>query len=170
MNKKLFEAVYRESNYGMSEVETEEQLQALLDADVEVEAHGTGPFGEDKGATVIGFGKIKDLRDMMEVDPEVLEYDDYESIDEFLNDSAEETVIVLSDTIGQSNNNYYTLDAYTVADLDLWASTAQMDKVLHNKEVDVCPNCGSNDFFDQEIGGKMYKGCNNCGAFFPKKD
>lgn len=34
----------------------------------------------------------------------------------------------------------------------------------------ICPNCGSNDFFDQEIGGKMYKGCNNCGAFFPKKD
>ena len=109
MNKKLFEAVYRESNYGMSEVETKEQLQALLDAGVKVEAHGTGPFGEDEGATVIGFGKIKDLRDMMEVDPEVLEYDDYGSIDEFLDDSAEETVSVLDDTIGQSNNNYYTL-------------------------------------------------------------
>lgn len=29
MNKKLFEAVYRESNFGMAEVETEEQLKTL---------------------------------------------------------------------------------------------------------------------------------------------
>ena len=170
MNKKLFEAVYRESNYGMTQVETEEQLQALLDAGVEVEAHSTGPFGEDENAVVIGFGKMKDLRNMLEVDDEVLEYDDYGSIDEFLDDNAEETVIVLDQKIGQSNNNYYTLDAYTVADLDLWASMTVFDKVIHNKEVDVCPNCGSNDFFDKEFDGKMYKGCKSCGAFFPKKD
>ena len=160
MNKKLFEAVYRESNYGMSEVETEEQLKTLFDAGVEIEAHHTGPFGEDTGAVVVGVGTVADLRD------EII--DDEGELDEYMEDDDE--VVVISERIGQGGGNWYDLGSYNVSDLDLWASTAQMDKVLHNKEVDTCPNCGSNDFFDQEIGGKMYKGCKNCGAFFPKKD
>lgn len=194
MNKKLFESVYRESNYYQSEVDSEDLLKALLDAGVKVEAKGTGPFGEDEGTTVIGFGKIKDLRDMLEVDPEVLEYDDYESIDDFLDDSAEDTVIVLDDTIGQSNNNYYTLDAYSVADLDLWADKDEVEKVsaqlksnndsrgsvigtwgshpLPNGYCGPCPNCDGKVFGYVKLPmnimhGAEYNICRKCGAMYP---
>lgn len=172
MNKELFEAVYRESMVGMSEVETKEQLQALLDADIEVEAKHTGPFGEDMGAVVIGFGELKDFRRELFRDgvEDAASEEGYDDVEDWFADNGNSKIIVLDQPIGQSDCNWYTLDAYSVADLDLWASAPQMDKVLHNKEVDVCPNCGGTDFFDQEFNGKMYKGCSNCGAFFPKKD
>lgn len=119
--EKLWEDIYNKAN--KRKVETEEQLKTLLDEGVEIEAKHTGPFGENTGAKVIGFGKIKDLHKKMKGIEWVMDeegYDEDAYIEDWLADNEEATVVVLDQLIGQGSCNFYTLDAYTVEDLDLW--------------------------------------------------
>ena len=104
------------------QVTTEEELSRYLAAGVTVYAMGTGPFGEDEGAVVDYFGDAADSNIMrvIEVDDEVLSEMNYQSIKDFCEDMAGTKVIVLDTTIGQSDNNFYALDAYSIRDCDLY--------------------------------------------------
>lgn len=131
MNKKLFEMVYRESSDDMEQVLDEKELKTLLDMGCTVYADGTGPYGEDEGAKVIGFGKVKDLRNKMKGIEWVMDeegYDENATVDDWFADCEDVTVVVLDQVIGQEPCNWYTLDAYRVEDLDLWASASDFAK------------------------------------------
>jgi hypothetical protein len=173
-----FRVVYRESSVrsNKSQVTDEKELKKLLDAGVETEAKGTGPLGDDEGATVINYGKVKDLRDELTGVKFVAKEEGYDDIEDWLADNEETTIIVLDRLIGQSGVNWYDLNSYNVSELDLWVSTVQMDRVLHNKEVVVCPICGNKVFghtvFHSDTGvepmaGLEYKYCVKCGAMYP---
>lgn len=129
MNKKLFEMVYCESSDDMEQVLDEKELKTLLDMGCTVYADGTGPFGEDEGAKVIGFGNIKDLRNKIRNVEQMMDeegYDEDAIVEDWFTDWEGETVVVLDKTIGQGPYNFYTLDAYRVEDLDLWASASDV--------------------------------------------
>lgn len=111
------------SDYYQSKVNTEGQLKKLLDKGVKVEAKHTGPFGENKGASVIAYGKMGDLRDKITGAEYIMEEEGgYDNIEDWFADNEDTTIIVLDKIIGQSDVNWYTLDGYRVSDLDLWAN------------------------------------------------
>jgi hypothetical protein len=195
MDKELFESVYRESNYYQSEVDSEDLLKALLDAGVKVEAKGTGPFGEDTGATVIGFGKIKDLRDELTgVEYAMNEEGGYDDIEDWFADNENTEVIVLDQPIGQSGCNWMDTNGFSAEDLDLWADKDEVEKVsaqlksnndsrgsvigtwgsnpLPNGYNGPCPNCGGKVFGYAKLPmtimhGADYNICRKCGAMYP---
>lgn len=195
MDKELFESVYRESNYYQSEVDSEDLLKALLDAGVKVEAKGTGPFGEDTGATVIGFGKIKDLRDELTgVEYAMNEEGGYDDIEDWFADNEDTEVIVLDQSIGQSGCNWMDTNGFSAEDLDLWADKDEVEKVsaqlksskdsrgsvigtwgsnpLPNGYNGPCPNCGGKVFGYAKLPmtimhGADYNICRKCGAMYP---
>lgn len=128
MNERLFEAIIKEGIDnrvpGYTKVETEEELREYLEERITVRAMKTGPFGEDEGAEVIAFGRIGNPRiaRKLKVDESEMEDLGYESKEEYLEDFADTEVVVLDDTIGQRDCNFYMLDAYSVGDLSLYVS------------------------------------------------
>ena len=178
MNRKLFEAVLRESS--KVQIKSEEQIKRLLDVDGSIEAKHTGPFGENEGAVVIGYGKIKDLRDMLKGIGEAASEEGYDTAENWLADNEETSIVVLDKTIGQSGYNWYDLDSYSVEDLDLWTdsddikrsnrrSTVSRVKMPPIKHRDKCPNCGGSDFEFDEIFGEYYDMCKKCRTLYPIK-
>lgn len=192
MDKKLFEAVFKESApSNMTQVTDAEDLKNLLDAGVTVEAKHTGPFGEDKGATVIGFGKIKDLSDKLNGVEDVASEEGYDEIEDWFADNEENIVIVLDQTIGQNSGNWYDLSGYNVSDLDLWVKESNVTKILvgnkgggsgvvgtwgsnplPNGYNGPCPNCGGEVFGYVKLPmnimhGADYDICQKCGAMYP---
>ena len=133
MKKELFEAILNERSVpGYTKVETEEELRDYLAERIKIYAKSTGPFGEDEGAEVIAFGRLNNPRiaRKLEVDEGELEEFGCESVEEYINEFADETdgtlVIVLDTTIGQGGNNFYMLDGRSVADCDLYVSDDDM--------------------------------------------
>lgn len=180
MNKKLFEMVYREAIGDLEQVTSEKELKTLLDMGCTVYAGGTGPFGEDEGAKVIGFGNIKDLRNKIKNVEQMMDeegYDEDATVDDWFTDWEDETVVVLDKTIGQGPYNFYTLDAYTVEDLDLWASKSDVENYFKGEEgasknVKTCPKCGGEEFkyikLDNLVMGRdTFDACMKCGTMIP---
>lgn len=179
MNKKLFEMVYRESADDMEQVLSEEELKTLLDTGCDVYARGTGPFGEDEGAKVVGFGEIKSLRDKIKNVEQIMDeegYDEDATVDDYFNEWEGETVVVLDKTVGQGPYNFYTLDAYNVEDLELWASPSDVARALGNdssgKSEKTCPKCGGKDFYYVQLsklvmGRDTFDACVKCGTMIP---
>lgn len=194
MDDKLFESIMNESQYAPIELEnhgvqlkTEEELKKALDADVEVQAMHTGPFGENEGAVVIYFGKLNNCdKNFLSFDSDWLsEYGDKE---ELLEDNGEEDVIVLDKAIGQSNGNFYVQDAYTIEDRELFVSQEDYDKYCKgsngaakkrigtygsnpkpNGYLGPCPNCGGQVFTGHKVDGKWYDECIKCGTLYPQE-
>lgn len=181
MKSKLFEMVLHESTYdGMEQVTNEKELKTLLDMGCNVYAHGTGPFGEDEDAKVIGFGKIKDLRNKLKGIEWTMDEEGYDAnadVEEWFADNGETTAVVLDKSIGQEPCNFYTLDAYTVEDLDLWAHNSEVERYFKgekntSKDVKTCPNCGGEDFYYVKLdklvmGREKFDACTKCGAMYP---
>ena len=107
---------------GTVQVKTAEELKDLLASGETVYAASTGPFGENKGAEVVAFGKIgvPGINKRLWIDESEMGDLGYESKEEYLADFAGTEVIVLNDTIGQSDCNFYMLDARDVADCNLY--------------------------------------------------
>lgn len=180
MNKKLFEMVYREAIGDLEQVTSEKELKTLLDTGCTVYARGTGPFGEDENAKVIGFGKVKDLRNKIKNVEQMMDeegYDEDATVDDWFTDWEDETVVVLDKTIGQGPYNFYTLDAYTVEDLDLWASKSDVEKYMSGedssgKSEKTCPKCGGKEFYYVKLdklvmGREKFEACTKCGSMYP---
>lgn len=189
MDKKLFEAVLQESEYYQSEVETEEQLKALLCNGVTVEAKHTGPFGEDMGATVIGFGELKDFRRELFRDgvEDAASEEDYDDVEDWFADNGKNIVVVLDQPIGQGDCNWYDLSGHSISDLNLWANKDEVEKVSKSSNGIIgtwgtntmpdgnkgpCPNCGGEAFRYVKLPmnimhGDDYVLCKKCGAMFP---
>lgn len=190
MNKELFEGIYRESIIGMSEVTTEKDLKALLDAGCDVYAHGTGGFGEDSEAKVIAIGKVEDLKDEISTD---LAEEGYDSFEDWFEDNKDNEVVILDQTVGQMKYNYYDLGSYSVEDCNLWASAADIEKYCNGEEgpgskngvigiwgtnilpdgnKGPCPNCGGESFRYIKLPmnvmhGADYVVCKKCGVMYP---
>ena len=149
--------VLHESTYdGMEQVLDEKELRTLLDMGCNVYADGTGPFGESRGAKVTDFGKVKDLRNKLKGIKWLAEEEGYDGdADEWIAGNGETTAVVLDQVIGQEPCNFYTLDAYTIEDLDLWASNSDIEKYFKGEETTskdkTCPNCGGKDFYYTEL-------------------
>ena len=179
MNKKHFETVYREATGDMEQVTSEKELSTLLDKGCEVLAGGTGPFGEDRGAKVTDFGKVKDLRNKLKGIKWLAEEEGYDNEEEWLAAYEDVTVVILDQLIGQEPCNFYALDAYGVEDLDLWASASDVATFLLGedslgKSGKACPNCGGKDFqyvkLDKPVMGREeFKACTKCGAMIPHR-
>lgn len=176
MNKKLFEMVYRESIGDLEQVTSEKELSTLLDMGCDVFADGTGPFGESRGAKVIGFGKVKDLRNKLKGIKWLAEEEGYDDAEDWLAANGDATAIVLDQLIGQEPCNFYTLDAHTIEDLDLWASNSDVARALGNdnlgKGEKTCPKCGGKEFYYVKlsklvIGRDTFDACVKCGTMIP---
>lgn len=180
MNKKLFEMVYRESTGDMEQVLDEKELRTLLDMGCNVYADGTGPFGESRGAKVIGIGEIKSLRDKIKNVKQIMDeegYDEDATVEDFFNEWEGEEVVVLDQTIGQGPYNFYSLDSYNIEDLDLWASNSDVEKYFRGGETTnkgkTCPSCGGKDFYYAELskpvmGRGKFDACVKCGTMIPR--
>lgn len=177
MKSKLFDMVLHESKYdGMEQVLDEKELKTLLDMGVEVEAKHTGPFGENTGAKVIGFGTIKDYRDTLEGVEYLAEEDGYDDIEEWLDHNENVTIAVISQPVGQSDTNFY-IDANNIEDLDFWASASEIatyfrDKDESGKSEKTCPKCGGEEFkyikLDKLVMGRdTFDACMKCGTMIP---
>lgn len=182
MNKKLFEMVYRESTGDMEQVLDEKELRTLLDMGCNVYADGTGPFGESRGAKVIGIGEIKSLRDKIKNVKQIMDeegYDEDATVEDFFNEWEGEEVVVLDQTIGQGPYNFYSLDSYNIEDLDLWASNSDVAKCFlgegsSGKSEKACPSCGGKDFYYAELskpvmGRGKFDACVKCGTMIPHR-
>lgn len=178
MNKMLFEMVYREASGDLEQVTSEKELSTLLDMGCNVYAGGTGPFGEDRGAKVIDFGKIKDLRNKLKGIEWIMDEEGYDGdAEEWIAGNGETTAVVLDQVIGQEPCNFYTLDAYTIEDLDLWAPASEVAKYVLGKDTSgkskrTCPNCGGKDFYYTELskpvmGRRKFDACVKCGTMIP---
>ena len=128
-----FRIVYRESSVrgSKSQVTDEKELKKLLDAGCDVYAHGTGCFGEDSEAKVIAIGKVEDLKDEISTD---LTEEGYDSFEDWFEDNKDNEVIILDQTVGQMEYNYYDLGSYSVEDCNLWASAADVEKYCNGDE------------------------------------
>lgn len=176
MKSKLFEMVLHESTYdSMGQVLDEKELRTLLDMGCNVYAGGTGPFGEDRGAKVVDFGKIKDLRNKLKGIEWIMDEEGYDGdAEEWFADNGETTTVVLDQLIGQEPCNFYTLDAYTIEDLDLWASASDVARALGNDNSGekTCPKCGEKEFYYVELdklvmGRDTFDACMKCGTMIP---
>lgn len=178
MNKKLFEMVYREASGDLEQVTSEKELSTLLDMGCDVYADGTGPFGESRGAKVTDFGKVKNLRNKLKGIKWLAEEEGYDDVEEWFAANGEATAIVLDQLIGQEPCNFYTLDAHTIEDLDLWASNSGVEKYFKGEETTskggrkTCPNCGGKDFYYAELskpvmGRGKFDACVKCGTMIP---
>ena len=177
MNKKLFEMVYREASGDMEQVTSEKELNRLLDMGCTVYADGTGPYGESRGAKVTDFGKVKDLRNKLKGIKWIADEEGYDSEEEWLAANEDVKVIVLDQLIGQEPCNWYTLDAYTVEDLDLWVSTHKFAQCVFGKDLSgriekTCPVCGSEVLYyvklpKQVMGREEFEACTKCGTMIP---
>lgn len=174
MNKKLFEMIYRESANGMERVLDKKELKTLLDMGFNVYADGTGPFGESRGAKVTDFGKVKNLRNKLKGIKWLAEEEGYDDVEEWLAANGEATAIVLDQLIGQEPCNFYTLDAHTIEDLDLWASASDIARALGNDNSGekTCPKCGGKDFYYVKLpklvmGRDTFDACVKCGTMIP---
>lgn len=177
MNKKLFEMVYRDGRDSLEQVTSEKVLSRLLDMGCDVYANGTGPYGEDRGAKVTDFGKVKNLRNKLKGIKWLAEEEGYDNEEEWLAANEDVTVIVLDQLIGQEPCNWYTLDAYGVEDLDLWAHTSKialfaLGKDLSGKVERTCPNCGGDVLHYVKLpkpimGREEFDACTKCGAMIP---
>ena len=105
------------------QVETEDQLTKLMENKIPVIALHTGPFGENKPVFVKKFGPINSIPKS-----EIFLDDADRMYEEFL--ESDDKIILLSNTIGQSQCNYYCLDAYTVADHDLYVNEEDWNEVF----------------------------------------
>lgn len=107
---------------GYTQVLNKEELKRLLDNNVTVYAMKTGPFAEDMGAKVVAFGDISDadVAGLIELDSE--SYDMYGGTAEFVTEFSGYDAIVLDSPIGQSESNFYLLDAIDVEDCSLYVS------------------------------------------------
>lgn len=177
MNKKLFEMIYRESANGMERVLDKKELKTLLDMGFNVYAGGTGPFGEDRGAKVVGLGEIKSLHNKIKNVKQIMNeegYDEDATVEDFFNDWEGEEVVVLDQTIGQGPYNFYSLDSYTIEDLDLWASPSDIARALGDDSSGekTCPKCGGKDFYYVKLpklvmGRDTFDACVKCGTMIP---
>lgn len=177
MNKKLFEMVYREGRGGLEQITSEKVLSRLLDMGRDVYANGTGPFGEDRGAKVTDFGKVKNLRNKLKGIKWLAEEEGYDDAEEWIAANGEATAIVLDQLIGQEPCNFYTLDAHTIEDLDLWAYTSEialfaLGKDLSGKIEKTCPNCGGEVLYYVKlpkpvVGREEFDACTECGTMIP---
>lgn len=192
MKSKLFDMVLYESTYsGMEQVTSEKELKTLLDMGCTVYAGGTGPFGEDKGAKVTDFGKVKDLRNKMKGIEWVMDeegYDEDADIGEWFADCGDVTVVVLDQVIGQEPCNWYDLSSHSISDLDLWTNKDEVvEKVsksgsgiigtwgtntLPDGNKGPCPNCGGESFRYIKLPmnvmhGADYVLCKKCGVMYP---
>lgn len=179
MNKKLFEMVYREASGDLELVTSEKELSTLLDMGCNVYAGSTGPYGEDRGAKVTDFGKVKDLRNKLKGIKWTAEEEGYDNEEEWFAANEDVTVVVLDQLIGQEPCNFYALDAYTVEDLDLWASASDVAKCFlgeggSGKSEKACPNCGGKEFYyvklDKLVMGRdKFDACMKCGTMIPHR-
>lgn len=180
MKSKLFDMVLHESKYvGMEQVTSEKELKTLLDMGCTVYARGTGPFGEDRGAKVIGFGDIKDFRNKIKNAEKIKNGEGYgdATVDDWFTDNEGRIVVVLDQTIGQGPYNMYTLDPFYVKDFDLWVSNSEIEKYFKgenntSKNVKTCPKCGGEEFkyikLDKLVMGcDTFDACMKCGAMYP---
>jgi hypothetical protein len=177
MNKKLFEMVYRESTGGLEQVLDEKELRALLNMGCNVYADSTGGYGESRGAKVVGIGEIKSLRDKIKNVKQIMDeegYDEDATVEDFFNDWEGEEVVVLDQTIGQGPYNFYSLDSYSIEDLDLWASPSDVARALGNDNSGkkTCPKCGGKDFYYVKLsklvmGRDTFDACVKCGTMIP---
>lgn len=177
MNKKLFEMVYREASGDMEQVTSEKELSTLLDMGCTVYADGTGPYGESRGAKVTDFGKVKDLRNKLKGIKWIADEEGYADAEEWLAANEDVTVIVLDQLIGQEPCNWYTLDAYTVEDLDLWARASEVEmyflgKDSSGKSKKACPKCGGEVLNYVKLpkpvmGREEFEACTKCGTMIP---
>lgn len=136
------------SRSSMTQLTTDEELMAHVAAGVEISAKGTGPFGENEGATVTMVGTVYECRSCIKIDyneyAEVFSIDeeDFEDSDEwmnaiwknFLEDFKDMNVVVLDSAIGQSRNNFYVLDDMRVEDMELYVDP---DEYIARKPEDV---------------------------------
>lgn len=178
MKSKLFEMVLHESEDKLQQVTNEKELSTLLNMGCTVYAHHTGPFGENTGARVIGFGKVKDLRDELNGVEDIMEEDlvEYESSEDWLDANEDMTVVALNKPIGQSRCTFY-VDADNIDELELWAFTSDFEKCLKSekgsdKNEKTCPNCGGEEFYYVKLpklvlGHGKFKACAACGAMYP---
>ena len=107
---------------GYTQVLDKEDLKRQLDNGVTVYAMRTGPFGEDEGTKVIAFGDISDadVASFIKLDSE--SYDMYGGTAEYVTEHSGENAIVLDSEIGQSDCNFYLLDAIGVDDCSLYVA------------------------------------------------
>ena len=119
--KALREAKGATSTKGLTRVGSIGFLQDLLKKGVTVTAFGTGPFGEDEGATVISV-------DPKDIEFDYSDYDTKETAEEYRNSLHVGDVVCLDKHIGQSDANYYALDMYNVGDLDLYYDDNEYDR------------------------------------------
>lgn len=132
MLQNLFEEIHRVVECGgggcgrafkesvSKQIMSEDELYRAL-ANHRVVAKDVGPFGGGE-SEVVFFGDIasKKARRYITVDREELEEFGYESEEEYCNDFAGTDVIILEDSIGQSDNNFYMLDGRDVADCEIY--------------------------------------------------
>lgn len=128
--KALGEAMKALKESAQIPVNSEEELKDYLSMGVTVFAASTGAFGEDEGAEVIYFGDIgtPKAKKKIWVDDEELSEFEYESVEDYCDDFAGTKVIILNDTIGQSDNNFYMLDARDVADCELYVDEDSLNE------------------------------------------
>ena len=107
------------------QVETEDQLTKLMENKIPVIALHTGPFGENEKAFVQKFEKVNLIPQYMINIDEDFEEDDSDDFFE-----SDEKIILLNKNIGQTSCNFYSLDAYTVADHDLYVNEEDWNKIF----------------------------------------
>ena len=127
MNDKLFESILnegnlKEENSGSKQLKTEEELLRALALKKTVYVRETGPCGEDEGATVVAFGPLKDVSDLIKVSEyELDDHFDCKTKEEFIADWGNVDTVVVSKSIGQDTLNFYLLDGgYTIEDFKLY--------------------------------------------------
>ena len=108
MNEQIFKSILRER--GSRKITTEMALLKALAAKKTVYARETGPFGEDEGATVVAFGTVEELENMLKITPDVLDYTDCRNERVFMNKMGSKLAIVISKKIGMNGENFYLLD------------------------------------------------------------
>lgn len=117
-NKKIFESILRER--GSRKITSEIALLKALAAKKTVYARETGPFGEDEGATVVAFGTVEELEDMLKITQDVLDYADCRNKRDFMNRMGGELAIIVSKNIGMLNENFYLLDERSIEECNLY--------------------------------------------------
>lgn len=117
-NKKIFESILRER--GSRKITSEMALLKALAAKKTVYARETGPFGEDEGATVVAFGTVEELEDMLKITQDVLDYADCKNKRDFMNQMGSELAIIVSKNIGMLNENFYMLDERSIEECNLY--------------------------------------------------
>lgn len=107
---------------GYTQILDKEDLKRQLDNNVTVYAMSTGPFGEDEGAEVIAFGDISDadVAGFIKLDSE--SYDMYGGTAEYVTEHSGDKAVVLDSEIGQSDCNFYLLDAIDIDDCSLYVA------------------------------------------------